>query len=858
MTHTIRIGMGLAPNDPYWVQVREAARQRAQECGVILVSVAVPDGAPDSDRLLGFFEDLDAQELGALIMHGLSSRLPLAIAERGLPLVIADDTNLDHPLIVGPTGMYDAACLAAHYICERLEGPAHVLLVGGLQHQLNTTRERIRGFRETLDGYPDVSVTHIPTHWRYEEVVEQLLEEAAAWQAHFAGQTVAAIFGLSDSLALAARDIGNQLGFVNDSTLIVGINGDPLAVAAIIDGGMHATVDTSPTQLGRDLIDYGVMAARGKPLPRRFRYTLELVTAENAPQVAARKLVEIADLPSRLVDVNRRQEQQRLVQLQTSIEINRRVGSILDSDKLLHELAEIIRTRYAYDRSELYQWCEDEQCLRRHRLIAADAGSSAGDVGHFLLAESGALGQALLGNHPIYIPDMRFSTRFPPENHWPDTQSRVILPVRVGGKAIGVLDLHSNRKTLHTSVELDALQSLADQLGVAIQNARLYAAAVTAKIDAERADHLKTRLLANASHELRTPLNIILGYSAAALAEPSPYGAEMPEELRGDLRHIYQSGSHLVRLVDDLLSLSLAEIGALETVAQEVDSRALLTEVFDAMAGSRRTSDVAWRLEVPDILPALSADPVRLRQVLLNLLANAAEHTSSGHVVLHAAAQEGCLDIWIEDTGHGIDSEYREQLSAYLSESADEEPDLDRQRFGVGLGLTVAYHIIRLHGGRLQLQSRPGHGTIAHIQLPLQSVHPVAREMTGPVLAASGPEAQERVLHNILEHASDLPRQVAQHITEHFATQISRQELAQATQVSADYLSRVFRKETGMTPWQFLNRYRVLQAQKLLLSSQHTVTEIAAMVGFNDTAYFVRVFHRETGKAPQQYRKCAK
>src|SRR5690606_38311201 len=72
MTHVVRIGMGLAPNDPYWVQVREAARQRAQESGVTLVSVAVPDGAPDSDDLLGFLEDLDAQELGALIMHGLS------------------------------------------------------------------------------------------------------------------------------------------------------------------------------------------------------------------------------------------------------------------------------------------------------------------------------------------------------------------------------------------------------------------------------------------------------------------------------------------------------------------------------------------------------------------------------------------------------------------------------------------------------------------------------------------------------------------------------------------------------------------------------------------------------------------
>jgi len=858
MMHTIRIGMGLAPNDPYWVQVRDAAHQRAQEHGVTLVSVAVPDETLDSDALLGFLEDLDAQELAALIMHSLSSLLPLALAERGLPLVIADDTNLDHRLIVGPIGMYDAACLATRFICGRITGPAQVLLVGGLQSKLHTTRERIRGFHDILAGFPDLHVTHVLTDWRYDEVMEQFLEDAPAWQAHFAEQRVAAIFGLSDSLALAARDAGRQLGFVDEHTLVVGINGDPLAVAAIIDGGMHATVDTSPTQLGRDLVDYGVMAARGTPFPCRFPYTLELVTAENAAQVAARKLVEIADLPSRLVNVNLRQEQDRLVQLQTSIDINRRVGSILDSEQLLLELADIIRTRYSYDHSELFHWCEERQSLHRHRPGAPSLQPSATTDEYIALAQSGVLGKALLGNQPIYIPDVRFSTRFSPESRWPDTQTRVILPVRVGGRAIGVLDLHSNQKTLHTAVELDALQSLADQLGVAIQNARLYAEAVIAKTAAERANHLKTRLLANASHELRTPLNIILGYSEAALAEPSPYSTELPGDLRADLRYIHQSGSHLVRLVDDLLSLSLAEIGALDTVAQELDSRTFLTEVFKAMAGSQRSGNVLWRLELPDALPALHADPVRLRQVLLNLLANAAEHTADGHILLRAAAQAARLDIWIEDTGRGIDAVSRDALNGYLSALRSDESALERHPFGMGLGLSVAYHIIRLHGGRLHLQSRPGHGTVAHVQLPLHPAQFSRPEPAMPVLDVAGPEAQEQILHNILHHSSDLPRRVAQYITERFATPISRDELARATQVSADYLSRSFRKETGMTPWQFLNRYRILQAQKLLLSSQYTVTEIAARVGFNDPAYFVRVFHRETGKAPQQYRKCAK
>jgi AraC-like DNA-binding protein len=174
------------------------------------------------------------------------------------------------------------------------------------------------------------------------------------------------------------------------------------------------------------------------------------------------------------------------------------------------------------------------------------------------------------------------------------------------------------------------------------------------------------------------------------------------------------------------------------------------------------------------------------------------------------------------------------------------------------LGLTVARHIVQQHGGVLHVESQPGHGTICHVQLPLTAAPPGGTLSEAPVHEVSGPEAQERVLNNILNHASELPRQIAYYISKNYAVPLSREDIARAMQVSQDYVSRTFRKETGMTPWEFLNRYRVLQAQKLLLESSHNVTEIAAQVGFNDPGYFVRVFHRETGKSPQQYRKSAK
>jgi AraC-like DNA-binding protein len=127
-----------------------------------------------------------------------------------------------------------------------------------------------------------------------------------------------------------------------------------------------------------------------------------------------------------------------------------------------------------------------------------------------------------------------------------------------------------------------------------------------------------------------------------------------------------------------------------------------------------------------------------------------------------------------------------------------------------------------------------------------------------PISESRGPEAQEQLLQQLLTSVSPLTRCIANYIVEHYDTTITREAIADAMQVSVDYVSRIFRKETGMTPWQFLNRYRIVQAQKLLLSTDYNITEISALVGFNDPAYFVRVFHRESGKSPQQYRKSAR
>jgi AraC-like DNA-binding protein len=210
------------------------------------------------------------------------------------------------------------------------------------------------------------------------------------------------------------------------------------------------------------------------------------------------------------------------------------------------------------------------------------------------------------------------------------------------------------------------------------------------------------------------------------------------------------------------------------------------------------------------------------------------------------------LHIWIEDTGHGISAARQQQLAAALEEEAEGAP------FGVGLGLRVARHLLQLHGGTLHLESQPGHGTTCHLQLPLAQASHLPAPAEAAVASTPGPETQERWLQLVQQHPSERVRRIAAYIAEHHASALSRQEIASALQISDDYVSRIFRKETGMTPWQYLHRYRIVQAQKLLQQSNQSVTEIGAQVGFSDPAYFIRVFHRESGKSPQQYRKSAK
>ncbi len=248
------------------------------------------------------------------------------------------------------------------------------------------------------------------------------------------------------------------------------------------------------------------------------------------------------------------------------------------------------------------------------------------------------------------------------------------------------------------------------------RNLDLYRQAVQARAEAEKADQLKTQLLANVSHDLRAPLNIILGYTQTALANPMQYGAPLPAELLGDLQHIRASADYLVRIINDLLDLSRAEINELDLYPKMIDPGVLLQTVFETMVDSLAASaPVDWQLKVSRHLPLIYVDPDRLRQILFNLLSNAHNYTDSGQIVLGADIHPPYLHLWVQDTGTGIPADEQEHIfEPFVTGGAAKE----RQQ-GIGLGLSITRQLVSLHKGMMSLESTPGCGSTFHVYLPL-------------------------------------------------------------------------------------------------------------------------------------------
>jgi PAS domain S-box-containing protein len=250
---------------------------------------------------------------------------------------------------------------------------------------------------------------------------------------------------------------------------------------------------------------------------------------------------------------------------------------------------------------------------------------------------------------------------------------------------------------------------------------------------AELANRAKTEFLANMSHELRTPLNAILGFSEIIGGEMfGPTGHPRYVDYAKD---IYSSGRMLLQIIDDLLDLSRVEHGKLELHAENLTAKDVIEGCLRLVENRAREARLSIATDLPDTPIRVEADPLRLRQVLLNLLTNAIKFTPAGGSVTIGArrdGQAGAVTFFVADTGIGMTES---EIALALQPFGQVANALTRAHTGAGLGVPLAKGLAELHRGTLLIESAPGQGTRVTVTLPETQRKPTeaAPKRSGPI-----------------------------------------------------------------------------------------------------------------------------
>lgn len=234
---------------------------------------------------------------------------------------------------------------------------------------------------------------------------------------------------------------------------------------------------------------------------------------------------------------------------------------------------------------------------------------------------------------------------------------------------------------------------------------------------AERASKAKSTFLSNMSHELRTPLNVIIGYANSMLTLPQMFGStKLADVHKPYVQLIEENGHYLVGLISDVLDLGKIEAGRLELHPTATELPPLFRGVLATSVGLLKGKPVQLRSDFPDDLPTIWADPMRVRQIILNLMSNALKFTETGSVTLMARQDGDYVNISVTDTGIGIP---QPALEVIFDRFQQAERDTDKKYGGTGLGLDISKQLSLMHGGNLTVTSEVGRGSTFTVRLPI-------------------------------------------------------------------------------------------------------------------------------------------
>jgi signal transduction histidine kinase len=398
-------------------------------------------------------------------------------------------------------------------------------------------------------------------------------------------------------------------------------------------------------------------------------------------------------------------------------EVGRAVSSTLDLDTVLRTVVAHAAQLAGADGCSIYEYDEGaEQFHLRatHNLNAAFVETIRAVP---LRKGEGLMGRATEMREPVQISDIT-----QPEAYQSGVRDALLrfgyrallsVPLLREDQIIGSLSLNRKSPGAFTPEVVELMKTFAAQSVLAIQNARLYRQLEEKGQELEVASQHKSQFLANMSHELRTPLNAVLGYTELIL---DGVLGEVPEPIRDSLARARNSGHHLLGLINDVLDLAKIEAGQLTLSLGDYALAGIIQTVLTAMAPLAAEKRLALAADVDPDLPPGRGDERRIAQVLMNLVGNAVKFTDRGEVRVAASVADGAFRVAVTDTGPGIAEADQARV---FEEFQQVDGATTRKKGGTGLGLAIARRIVELHGGRIGVDSRAGHGSTFWFTLPI-------------------------------------------------------------------------------------------------------------------------------------------
>jgi PAS domain S-box-containing protein len=447
----------------------------------------------------------------------------------------------------------------------------------------------------------------------------------------------------------------------------------------------------------------GVVADEENPLSEEEQRLLEEFSSQVAEALESARLLE--------------QTQKRAVELETVSRVSAATSTILERDKLLQAVVELTKRSFGLYHAHIYLLDPLSGAL----VLAAGAGTP----GETMVAQGWSIpidhagsvvARAARERSWQIVNDVHGESGFLPNPLLPDTRAELAVPMIVGNRLMGVLDVQADAPNSFTEEDAQIQTSLANQIAIALQNATLYQEQLATTEQLREFDRLKSEFLASMSHELRTPLNSIIGFADVLL---EGIDGELNERMEEDVRLIRNSGEHLRNLIGDILDMSKIEAGMMDLRYETIDIAAMETEIraFARTQMMTYDKDLEFELEIDRETHKVSADRTRFKQVLFNLLSNAIKFTTEGSVRLHIGGDGDDMLVTVEDSGIGIDDA---NIPIVFEQFRQVDGSLTRTAGGTGLGLPISKSLVELHGGKIWVESEVGKGTRFHFTLPAQ------------------------------------------------------------------------------------------------------------------------------------------